>query len=72
MSKSQYTRDIIYAIFGLVGVVIFVALIMGVMYISTAFNSANFDTQIITPTAGIECVVVASSAEIAVDCWKAL
>ena len=59
-------------IFGLVAVVIFVAVIMGVMYMSTAFNAANFDTQIITPKAGVECVVVASSAEISVDCWKVL
>lgn len=29
-------------------------------------------TQIITPKAGVECVPVASSAEISFDCWKVL
>jgi len=59
-------------ILGVVGVVVVVGLILGGMYVLRFFNAATLHTQIITPKAGIECVVVSASDSTSVDCWKAL
>ena len=59
-------------ILGLIGVVVAVVLILGLMYVLRFFNAANLHTQIITPKAGIECVVVSASDSTSVDCWKVL
>jgi len=59
-------------ILGLIGVVVVIGLILGGMYVLRVFNAATLHTQIITPKAGIECVVVSASDSTSVDCWKAL
>ena len=59
-------------ILGVIAVVVVIGLILGGMYVLRFFNSATLHTQIITPKAGIECVVVSASDSTSVDCWETL
>jgi len=55
-----------------IAVVVVIGLILGGMYVLRFFNAATLHTQIITPKAGIECVVVSASDSTSVDCWETL
>jgi len=55
-----------------IAVVVVIGLILGGKYVLRFFNAATLHTQIITPKAGVECVVVSASDSTSVDCWKAL
>jgi hypothetical protein len=55
-----------------ISTVVVIGLVLGVMYVSRAFNAATLHTQVINPKPGIECVAVSASDSISVDCWESL
>jgi len=58
------------AILIVAGVIAFLGVVIGLMYLSMAFNAANLHNQIIDPAPGIQCVVVSAGDSTSVDCWK--
>ena len=60
------------AVLSVIGVVALIGFIIGIMYVSRAFNAATLHTQLINPKNGIECVVVSAADSTSVDCWKSL